>query len=306
MSTLIALRNLPSREHSPRKLVAIIADPVFDINDDRVNNVAAQRGVALAAGNQKPESSPAGTAAKQERNGMLARLNYASEEADAISAVAPWRTTLVAKGFDATRETAMGPDIEQYRILHFATHGLVDSEHPEWSAIVLSSVDRNGQITNGLMPLYDIYSLNLSADLTVLSACQTALGKDIKGEGLVGLTHGFLSAGSKSVVASLWKVDDRATAFLMVEFYDSMFQKGMSPSTALRSAKLKVMKDKRWREPYFWAGFVLQGEYTNRIVIARHSWLSFWPAPLGLLILLAAILLLIRKRRRRFHAAQTT
>jgi len=306
ISTLIALRNSHQREHSPRKLVAIIADPVFDSNDDRVKSDAVQRGAALAAGDQKPEPSPSGTAAKQKRNGTLARLNYASEEADAISSVAPWGTTLVAKGFDATRETAMGPDIEQYRIIHFATHGFVDSEHPELSAIVLSSVDRNGQTTNGLMPLYDIYSLDLSADLTVLSACQTALGKDIKGEGLVGLTHGFLSAGSKSVVASLWKVDDRATAFLMAEFYDSMFQKGMSPSAALRSAKLKVMKDKRWREPYYWAGFVLQGEYTNRIVVARDSWLRFGLVLLGLLILLAAVLLVIKKRRRQFPPAQTT
>jgi CHAT domain-containing protein/tetratricopeptide (TPR) repeat protein len=304
ISTLIALRNSPQREHSPRKLVAIIADPVFDINDDRVKSDAVQRGVALAAGDQKPEQSPPG--ARQKRNGTLARLNYASEEADAISSVAPWGTTLVAKGFDATRETAMGPDIEQYRIIHFATHGLVDSEHPELSAIVLSLVDRNGQTTNGLMPLYDIHSLDLSADVTVLSACQTALGKDIKGEGLVGLTHGFLSAGSKSVVASLWKVDDRATAFLMTEFYDSMFQKGMSPSAALRSAKLKVMKDKRWREPYYWAGFVLQGEYTNRIVVARDSWLRVGLLFLGLLLLVAAVLLVIKKRRRQFPPAQTT
>src|SRR4029079_1643095 len=118
-----------------------------------------------------------------------------------------------------------------------------------------------------LMPLHDIYSLDLSAELTVLSACQTALGKDIKGEGLVGLTHAFMSAGSKSVVASLWKVDDRATAVLMADFYEAMLQQGMTPSAALRSAKLKMMRDKQWNEPYYWAGFVLQGEYTNHIAV---------------------------------------
>ena len=141
---------------------------------------------------------------------------------------------------------------------------------PNCRVIVLSTVDRNGKETNGLMPLHDIYSLDLSAELTVLSACQTALGKEIKGEGLIGLTHGFMSAGSNSVVASLWKVDDQATMILMADFYKSMLQKGMSPAAALRSAKLKMMRDKQWSAPYYWAGFVLQGEYANRIVVDHH------------------------------------
>jgi CHAT domain-containing protein len=121
------------------------------------------------------------------------------------------------------------------------------------------------------MPLHDIYNLDLSAELTVLSACQTALGKDIRGEGFVGLTHSFISAGSRSVISSLWKVDDRATAVLMADLYQSMLQQGMSPAAALRAAKLKVMQDKRWSAPYYWAGFVVQGEYTNHINIESNS-----------------------------------
>ena len=191
---------------------------------------------------------------------------------------------MVVKGFDASRETAMSPNVGQYQIVHFATHGLVDTEHPELSGIVLTMVDRNGAGTDGLMSLHDIYSLNLSAELTVLSACQTALGKDIKGEGMVGLSHAFMSAGSKSVVASLWKVDDRATAVLMGYFYDGMLKQGLSPAAALRAAQLKMMQDKRTNAPYYWAGFVLQGEYTNRIRVDDRS--SFRVA-LALLLLLS-------------------
>src|SRR5688500_16359416 len=153
------------------------------------------------------------------RRVVVSRLTYSSVEADAISATAPRGTTMMVKGFSANRETAMSSHIGEYQILHFATHGFLDSEHPELSGIVLTMVDPKGVQQNGVMPLHDIYSLDLSAELTVLSACQTALGKDISGEGLVGLTHSFMSAGSKSVVASLWKVDDRATANLMGHFY---------------------------------------------------------------------------------------
>jgi len=291
-SALIAIRNSMARHASSRgKLVAVIADPVLSRNDDRVQSDPFSPTTALAANDETPGPLP--------REGGLARLAHAAEEADAISAVAPWGSTMVAKGVDASRETAMSTNVGQYQIVHFATHGFLDSEHPELSGIVLTMVDRNGVRTNGLMPLHDIYSLDLSAELTVLSACQTALGKDIKGEGLVGLTHAFMSAGSKSVVASLWKVDDRATAVLMADFYHSMLQQGMSPAAALRAAKLKMMQDKRWNAPYYWAGFVLQGEYTNRIGVDRHPWLNMRLIILSFPILIAAGLLVVYKRKRR-------
>lgn len=302
VSTLIAIRSVRNRTSSPNKLLAVIADPVFNNSDERVQSESGSRGIALAASDNKSDHSGLQTPENRTRNGLLPRLAYASEEADAISAVAPWGTTLVMKGFDATRETAMSPDVGQYQILHFATHGFLDNEYHELSGIVLSSVDQNGNPTNGLMPLHDIHSLDLSAELTVLSACQTALGKDIKGEGLIGLTHGFMSAGSNTVVASLWKVDDRATAVLMGDFYKSMFQKGMSPSAALRAAKLKLMKEKQTSAPYYWAGFVLQGEYTNRITVARYQWLRTGLVVAGFLVLVIAALLVIKKRRRSFPA----
>lgn len=277
MSTLIAIRDKQNRTSSTRKLVAIIADPVFSGSDDRVQVNA-----------NLPE----------ERS--LNRLTHASEEADAISAVAPWGTTMVAKGFEASRETAMSSDVGQYQIVHFATHAFPDNDQPELSSIVLTRVDRNGERADGLMPLHDIYSLDLSAELTVLSACQTALGKETKGEGLVGLTHGFMSAGSKSVVASLWKVDDRATAILMADFYKLMLQQGMSPAAAMRSAKLKMMRDKQWSAPYYWAGFVVQGEYANRINVDRRSSLRLGLMLLFLVGLIGGGLLILQKRKRRF------
>ena len=193
----------------------------------------------------------------------------------------------------------MSADLRNYQILHFATHGFLDSEHPELSGIVLTMVDRSGAPTNGLMPLHDIDNLDLHAELTVLSACQTALGKDLEGEGLVGLTDSFLSAGSKSVVASLWKVGRSLTAALMTEFDNAMLHEGMPTATALRSAKLKMMHDSRFSAPYYWAGFVLQGEYTNRIKVElKNSWPGF-PLLLLTFIGIAAGLLVIRRRNRR-------
>lgn len=295
-SALVAIRkSTPQHSTTPGKLVAVIADPVLSLSDDRVQHDLLSPGTALASTDQKTTPGP-----------RLTRLAHASEEADAIYAVAPWGSTLVAKGFDANRETAMSADVGQYQIVHFATHGFLDSERPELSGIVLTMVDRNGANTDGLMSLHDIYSLDLSAQLTVLSACQTALGKDIQGEGMVGLNHAFLSAGSKSVVSTLWKVDDRATAVFMSEFYESMLQQGMSPAAALRSAQLK-MRHSRWSAPYYWAGFVIQGEYTNRIAIDHRS--SFRVALVVLILLslvTAGVVFLQKRKRRRILRTQST
>jgi CHAT domain-containing protein len=171
----------------------------------------------------------------------------------------------VVTGFEANRETVINSDLSRYQIVHFATHGLINDEHPELSGILLSSVNKSGEQEKGFFQLHDIYNLNLSAKLVVLSACSTGLGKDVKGEGLIGLTRGFMYAGSKGVVASLWKVDDRATAELMGYFYEAMLKDNLPPAAALRMAKEKLRRQKQWREPYFWAAFVLQGEYRENV-----------------------------------------
>jgi len=304
VSTLVAIRAENRRVPAPDKVAAVIADPVFSKSDDRVQLGGSAGSIASAASGQNAsESAETGLHASL-RDKVPARLTHASEEADAISAAAPRGTTLIAKDFDATYETATSATLGQYQIVHFATHGFFDNDHPELSGIVLTMVDRNGVEKNGLMPLHDIYNLNLSAELTVLSACQTALGKDLKGEGLVGLTHSFISAGSKSVIASLWKVDDRATAALMTEFYKALLQDGMTTGEALRTAKLNIMQDKRWSAPYYWAGFVLQGEYTNHITVDRHS--SFGPVVLvlSLLVISSGMIFVLRRRRRSFPAGR--
>lgn len=299
VSTLIAIRSEMDQKASPDNVVAVIADPVFSQNDDRVASASlSSPAIASAASRVNANESTEEVLKDLQRGGALERLNHSEDEAEAILAAAPRGTVMVAEGFEATSEKVMSSDIRKYQIFHFATHGFFDRERPELSGIVLTMVDRNGAPRNGLMPLNDIYNLDLAAELTVLSACQTALGKDVKGEGLVGLTHSFISAGSKSVVASLWKVDDRATAALMTEFYNAMLHEGMPTAAALRSAKLKMMQDKRWSAPYYWAGFVLQGEYTNRIAVERNSPLGLPLLVLSLIGISGGLIFLHRRRRR--------
>jgi CHAT domain-containing protein len=145
--------------------------------------------------------------------------------------------------------------------VHVATHGLLDSRNPELSGLVLSLVDRAGQPLDGFLRLHDVYELRLGAELVVLSACETALGKQIAGEGLIGLSQGFLYAGAKSVLASLWEIDDRATADFMSAFYRRLVGEGMRPAAALRAAQLGLAQTDEWRAPYYWAAFQLQGSF---------------------------------------------
>jgi CHAT domain-containing protein len=190
------------------------------------------------------------------------RLLSTRREAAAISALVPERDRLRALDFEASRTTALKPELGEYRIVHFATHGLLNNIHPELSGIVLSLVDEAGRPQDGFLRLQDIYNLKLPAELVVLSACQTGLGKEIKGEGLIGLARGFMYAGAPRIVASLWKVDDRATSELMKRFYQGMLgPERLRPAGALRQAQLSIWKEKQWRAPYYWAAFVLQGEW---------------------------------------------
>jgi CHAT domain len=137
---------------------------------------------------------------------------------------------------------------------------------------VLSLIDEQGKPQDGFLRLHDIYNLNLPVDLVVLSACNTGLGKDVKGEGLVGIVRGFMYAGATRVVASLWKVDDEATAELMKRFYHQILREGQSPTAALRAAQTAMWQHKRWRSPYYWASFGLQGEWKGWSLNPRFSW----------------------------------
>jgi CHAT domain-containing protein/tetratricopeptide (TPR) repeat protein len=253
-STLAVLRrDTQARPQAPR-LIALLADPVFDAADPRVN---ARRKVSPAA----LESTELQHFAKDAGVLTFERLRSSRDEAEAVARLAGPSASLVAVDFDASKDTATSPDLSQYRIVHFATHGLVNSNHPELSGLVFSMVDRNGKPRNGFLSASEIFNLKLGADLVVLSACQTALGKQVRGEGLIGLTRGFMYAGSPRVLASLWRVPDQGTSELMKQFYAGMLTRKMTPAAALRAAQLLMKNDRRWAAPYNWAGFVLQGEW---------------------------------------------
>jgi CHAT domain-containing protein len=167
----------------------------------------------------------------------------------------------VAVSFEANREQVTSDTLNQYRVLHFATHSLLNTQHPQLSGIVLSLYDAQGKPRDGFLRLNHIYNLRLSNELVVLSACSTALGKDVKGEGLIGLTRGFMYAGVPRVIASLWKVDDEATAEFMKIFYRHLLREQMPAATALRAAQIEMQQQARWRSPYYWAAFTLQGDW---------------------------------------------
>jgi CHAT domain-containing protein len=256
-SVIAVLRQENARRRPAPKTVAILADPVFSADDARV---AQQKNKTAAAGASEGSADAVRSAADQGLQDFV-RLRFSRNEADAIARLAPESSTLKALDFDASRDTVLKADLGQYRIVHFATHSLLNNEHPELSGVVLSLVDRSGRPQNGFLRLYDIYNLRLLSDLVVLSACQTALGGEIKGEGLIGLTRGFLYAGAPRVVASLWQIDDRTSAELMKRFYEGMLTRGERPAAALRGAQLAMWKTKGWDAPYYWSAFTLQGEW---------------------------------------------
>jgi CHAT domain-containing protein/tetratricopeptide (TPR) repeat protein len=247
-------REFSSRSPAP-KLVAALADPVFDRNDLRLKQ------------NATPDSPVTQLPPELERSlrdsgGItFERLRSSRIEAETIVRMARAGDNLKALDFDASRATALSDKLGQYQIVHFATHGLLNSVHPELSGLVLSLVDEKGQAQDGFLRAHEVYNLKLGADLVVLSACQTALGKEVKGEGLVGLTRGFMYAGAPRVVASLWRVPSKATAELMTRFYQGMFARKQRPAAALRSAQIEMWREKRWNEPFYWAAFVIQGEW---------------------------------------------
>jgi CHAT domain-containing protein len=278
----------------------VLADPVFERTDSRVNVAAEQAALPAAFSAIRDSVSPGAN--------DIPRLLASRKEAEEIMAVTPSGEGFVATDFDAGRTITSTGVLGQYRIVQFATHGVVNTQHPELSGSILSVVDRDGESVDGFLQLHDIYNLDLSqTQLVVLSACRTALGKEVKGEGLMGLTRGFMYAGSKSVIASLWKVDDRATAELMKHFYHAMFDEGLPPSAALRKAKETMWRQPRWRAPYFWAAFVLQGEYQDGIIVQRkgHTWTYFIIA-FGVISLLAIGYFAERALRSRSDAPSTT
>jgi CHAT domain-containing protein/Flp pilus assembly protein TadD len=271
-STLAVLRKETAGRQPAPKMIAVLADPVFDKNDERVI------GVGSATSPEHPlESTEEDLRAADPQTDLgrsitdlslggerlyFRRLPFTNQEAMAIASLAPPNEEKTATGFAATRAAAIAPEMSQYRYIHFATHGLLNNTHPGLSGIVLSLVDEHGKAQDGFLSTNEIYNLNLPADLVVLSGCRTGLGRELRGEGILGLARAFMYAGAPRVVVSLWDVSDQSTAQLMSNFYKAMLgKKRLSPAAALRFAQLEMQKSARWNAPYFWSAFVLQGEY---------------------------------------------
>ncbi|HBB34064.1 MAG TPA: hypothetical protein DDZ80_19260 [Cyanobacteria bacterium UBA8803] len=250
-ASLIAIQRQQFKNRPIAKNVAVIADPVFTLNDPRLPNPAKN----------SAQSLPTKDLELGEEGVIFNRLPYTRIEAEKILAFVPENQRLPALDFEAERSTVTNPNLAESKIIHFATHMVLDPIQPELSEIVLSLYDRNGKPQDGFLRLYEIFNLNLPAELVVLSGSETSLGKDVKGEGLIGLAKGFLSAGAKQVVGSLWSVNDAATSELMAKFYQKMLQGGQKPVTALREAQLEMWNSGQWQSPYYWAAFTVQGDW---------------------------------------------
>ncbi|MET0624251.1 MAG: CHAT domain-containing protein, partial [Pyrinomonadaceae bacterium] len=308
-SVLGQLREEAGRRLPPSKTLVAFGDPVFK------SNYAMRKSAADGGGGETAELRKSETASiRGDRRDFefeddspldpatAEPLTYAGTELRNLREVVD--DSLVAADFDATRERLQQTDLSEFAVLHFATHGLLYPKQPERSGLLLSSVDREGRARDGFVGLRDVYSLRAPVELVVLSACRTALGKEVRGEGMIGLTRGFLYAGASSVVSSLWKVDDEATAELMRRFYENMLRREMTPAAALRAAQNSIRREPHWQSPYYWAAFTLQGEYRQVLRPARAARLRAYTKALvsGGLVLSLAALAAWWSRRRRAHA----
>lgn len=240
-TTLLALRNQRQARKEPSKLLAIVADPIYSASDARFPD-EQRKGLRSEAG--------------------FPRLVSSLWEARRIVSHAASDQSKVLMNFEANRKAVVNASLSEYRFLHFAAHAIIDGEQPQLSGLVLSTIDQRGNPQDGFLRSNAIFKLNLAADLVVLSACRTGLGKDLKGEGMINLTRAFMYAGSQRVLVSLWDVEDTATSQLMVRFYDALLgSEKLSPAAALQKAQIEMSQDPRWRSPYYWAPFVLQGEW---------------------------------------------
>ena len=266
-------REVAGRKPAP-KTVVVLADPVFLKNDERIKG-AAKGTLGRATGDTQDKTMRANADSLKElqlveaaqdtglTNGGLyvPRLAGSRKEAEEIVAMVSPAQSRLALDFEASRAVATSAELSQYRYVHFSTHGFLNSVHPELSGIVFSLVNERGETQDGFLRAHEIFNLKLPAEVVVLSACQTGIGKEVKGEGLVSLTRGFMYAGAPRVVVSLWSVSEMGTTELMVRFYQQMLKEGLRPAAALRAAQISLMKEKRWSSPFYWAPFVLQGEW---------------------------------------------
>jgi CHAT domain-containing protein len=244
------------------KGVLVVADPVFDAADARAKSAGTTGETAPAIESAVADVSGAGQASAPTPGFKLARLAGTRTEAQEIEKLAR------ASGFapdvwldlDASEANVKTRDISKYRVLHVATHGLLDAERPQFTGVVLSLVGNHD--SDGFLRTDEVFNLRLGAQLVMLSACETGLGREKRGEGVIGLTRAFLYAGAPSVGVSLWSVADRSTAELMSDFYKRLLTKqSPTPPAALRAAQQQMIAGKKYSAPFYWAPFVLVGDW---------------------------------------------
>ena len=252
-ATILAVqRKTDAFRPTVRNAIVVFADPVYDTDDSRLVDVHIAK-TTHAATTAQPVHDFAAS--------LPERLIETSREASTIAAIASDWQTEIYLGFSANKKMFSAKAAGDYRVLHLATHGILDSQRPSMSSLLLSQFSVDGRPQDGHLRLQDIYNLRLKSDLVVLSGCETALGRKLRGEGFIGLTRGFLYAGARTVISSLWRVEDKATAEFMKHFYLSLMRNGTAPAEALRYAQLKMANNQRWRKPYYWAAFVLQADW---------------------------------------------
>jgi CHAT domain-containing protein len=292
------------KQQLPTENVVVFSDPIFTELDERI---------------KKKDSTPESTGENQTLGSLVdwgfrekplgarkdfLRLEFTRDEAEHIAEIVGKPLTKILSGEEANTKNSSALMLKNYQIIHFATHAEINEQYPEFSGIVLSLYDEKGTSQNGFLRLSDIYGLQLSSSLVILSSCNSGRGKEIKGEGVISLTQGFIQAGSKSVVSTLWKVHDKATAQFMKYFYEGIITKKLTPSKALQEAQIQMRQNSNYKSPFFWAPFTLQGEFRYPIIpvkdVSRKNNGYIVLTVLGISVGLV-FLLLIGKRIRRLR-----
>lgn len=265
-SMLYLLKTQKKQKNSPLKDLLIYSDPIFSLNDERISGKPQ---------NQVSEKTDLELLSDIDSFDDLERLNESENEAQKIVQNFYQTNTQIISGFSANRADFLNHNLAEFKILHFSTHGILNEKVPELSGIVLSQYNEQGNKQNGFIWLDDIYRLKIASDLVVLSACDTGIGQDIKGEGLMSLSNGFLQVGAKSVISSHWKVNDLATRELMENFYQILANENLTTSQALRKAKIKMYENPNYRFPYYWASFTFYGDFENKPNINKFNYSNY-------------------------------
>lgn len=257
-SIAMALLNRPTHSASPDR-IAVFADPVYNQFDPRLTELRSA--APSAATGLKAASPPILRADTSLDLSALPRLNASSTEARAIAAIAGSDRVNLWLGFQATAAQVMQVRWSDFAIAHFAAHAIVDSEHPELSGIVLSTLNHERRREDGVLWLHDIYRTPMPVSLVVLSGCRTASGESIPGEGISGLAQAFLSSGASAVLGTLWTINDHDASEIVPAFYRTLLTEHLSIAGALRSAQVQMIS--QHRPPYDWAGYVAEGNWRS-------------------------------------------